>query len=44
MGLKEAKTTVRQATWQKQKKKKENYEKKIYISSKDYFDKASYIH
>lgn len=26
------------------KKKKENYEKKIYISSKDYFDKASYIH
>lgn len=25
------------------KKKKENYEK-IYISSKDYFDKASYIH
>lgn len=24
--------------------KKENYEKKIHISSKDHFDKASYIH
>lgn len=43
MGLQKARTPVKQATWQKQKKKRKLWEK-IHISSKDNFDKASYIH